>query len=1172
MSPAAGAGPGVTFTVTPVGAGTAHVVVTDNHGGSQTVTVSVALAPGPLMASPNNLLFTALGPTNAQPFTASEANYSGQISVAIDHPSVATVTPPSGSGPSANFTVTPLSAGTAQITVTDDHGGSTAVTVNVAPPGALTVTPGNLTFDSASAASQTFDASETSYNRSIFTSGCAAVATVSPGTGTGPDQTFSVTPKAAGSCTLTVFDDHGGSQTVAITVFGSLNVGPTTLNFNGTTNAKNITAQETAYSGQFTTSGCSGIVTITPSTGSGPSATLAVKPVSSGSCTITVSDDHGNSSPVGVTVSAGTLSANPNALTFTSASAAGQQFTAAETNFTGAFNVSGCSGIVNVAPNPGTGPSQIFTVSPAAKGSCTLTVSDGTNTATVDVTVFGAINLTPNTLSFSGTTSPQTLTAQEDFYAGAFTLTDPTCAGIVTVTGGGNGPTQHYTVTPLAAGSCSVRVQDDHGGFDTSTVTVSTGTIGVAPGSLTFNSASAASQNVTATENDYAGPFNVSGCSGVVNVAPNPGTGPSQLFTVSPVAPGSCTLTVSDDHSGSGVVSITVFGSLQLVPGSLTFGDVGAASAQHFAIDEANFTGTFSVDASACTGIASIDAGPFTGPSASVTVTPQNSGACSISVSDSHGGSAPESVTVGPFGAIVPSSASLTFSDIGSAANQSFTVSESGYSGAFTIDASACAGVATVSPASGTSSTSFVVTPVAASGPCNLHVSDDHGSTTANVSVTVGPFGSLAPSTASLQFNDVGPTITQTFTVSESGYTGSLTLNESACAGVASVNPTSGSTSTTFTVTSVGAGGPCSLSISDDHGSPNATVSVTVGPFGPVSPSPGSVSLTVAGANGSFTVSETGYAGTFTADASSCGSAASVSPASGTTFTVSPGTTAGNCAISVSDDHGQGAKVNVFVTSGAMTVDNASLQFGTPPAPTQTFTATSPSATLITITSAPDPLVATVSPASGAGPSVTFTVTPVGNGRTSLTVSDGLGGQAVVSIGVGMTPLAKTRHPLATRKPLPKQSGNPAPGPRAKLPPLINRPSRPIGQPPSPLGSPGQPGGGSRAAYGALATGALSVVFRNGSVPQSLAVFELNYAGTISVSSSDPNVVTVANPLLRGPNAWLILVPHHAGVAVIRLADDHGSVREISVLVQAAAIRPPGVRPVNPPGHPPTNP
>ncbi len=391
---------------------------------------------------------------------------------------------------------------------------------------------------------------------------------------------------------------------------------------------------------------------------------------------------------------------------------------------------------------------------------------------------------------------------------------------------------------------------------------------------------------------------------------------------------------MKDDVDGltSPFVSVTVgpFGAVAPTPASLTFDDVGAGSAKTFKVSESGYSGSFSVDATACSGVATV--GPASGDaSTTFTVTPVGAGGpCSISVTDDHTQNAVVSATVGPFGTIAPTPTSLAFSDVGSGANKTFTVSESGYGGSFTVDGSACAGIATVSPASGDSTTTFSVTPVAGGGPCNVSITDDHATPAATVAVTVGPFGAVTPAPTSLTFSDVGAGAAQTFSVSESGYTGNFSIDASACSGVATASPPSGPAGT-FTVTPVGGGGPCNITVSDDHGQ-NASVSITVGPFGSIVPSPTSFSFDVGGPSATFTVSETGYTGAFTVDGSTCASndVASVSPSSGTsatTFTVTPGSSPGNCNISISDDHGGTQPLLVSLAAGGMTVSQATLFF-----------------------------------------------------------------------------------------------------------------------------------------------------------------------------------------------------------------------------------------------------
>jgi putative Mn2+ efflux pump MntP len=70
-----------------------------------------------------------------------------------------------------------------------------------------------------------------------------------------------------------------------------------------------------------------------------------------------------------------------------------------------------------------------------------------------------------------------------------------------------------------------------------------------------------------------------------------------------------------------------------------------------------------------------------------------------------------------------------------------------------------------------------------------------------------------------MNLNTLGP-LTGTFTISENNYTGNFTLTlSSACTGLAGVAPTTGNSTTTFTVTATGTTvGTCGIRIADDVG------------------------------------------------------------------------------------------------------------------------------------------------------------------------------------------------------------------------------------------------------------------------------------------------------------------------------------------------------------------
>jgi hypothetical protein len=103
-------------------------------GSTGAIYVSPVTAFGNVVLSPTALNFLATGGAYAQTFSASETNYSGTLSqnntCNPNSGTIATVSPASGSAP-ATFTVTPQSAGTCMVTISDNNGQSTPLTVTV---------------------------------------------------------------------------------------------------------------------------------------------------------------------------------------------------------------------------------------------------------------------------------------------------------------------------------------------------------------------------------------------------------------------------------------------------------------------------------------------------------------------------------------------------------------------------------------------------------------------------------------------------------------------------------------------------------------------------------------------------------------------------------------------------------------------------------------------------------------------------------------------------------------------------------------------------------------------------------------------------------------------------------------------------------------------------------
>ncbi|PZR61026.1 MAG: hypothetical protein DLM53_10275, partial [Candidatus Eremiobacter antarcticus] len=88
--------------------------------------------------------------------------------------------------------------------------------------------------------------------------------------------------------------------------FGPLTLSTSALTFSATLTTQSFTASEANYAGALNqdsaTGDCAAIVAVTPPFVTGPAGDFAVTALASGSCTLHVSDDHGGSQPLAVTV------------------------------------------------------------------------------------------------------------------------------------------------------------------------------------------------------------------------------------------------------------------------------------------------------------------------------------------------------------------------------------------------------------------------------------------------------------------------------------------------------------------------------------------------------------------------------------------------------------------------------------------------------------------------------------------------------------------------------------------------------------------------------------------------------------------------------------------------------------------------------------------------------
>jgi type II secretory pathway pseudopilin PulG len=217
--------------------------------------------------------------------------------------------------------------------------------------------------------------------------------TVSPNTGITSNQ----------SCTFIVSDQLGQSVNVPVSLTYAaqpLVVNPTTMTFTSVSAAaQSFNVSETDYVDAFTISPGSTCLTsseasISAMSANGPSTSFKVTPVVSsggGTCTFTVSDNHGSSQQVSVTIY-GPLTVNPTSLLFTSPTAAAQNVAISELAYPGTFTIgsSTCGGYAALSGTSFNGPAASLTVTPTSVTplGCSFVVNDDhgdSKTVTVQV-------------------------------------------------------------------------------------------------------------------------------------------------------------------------------------------------------------------------------------------------------------------------------------------------------------------------------------------------------------------------------------------------------------------------------------------------------------------------------------------------------------------------------------------------------------------------------------------------------------------------------------------------------------------------------------------------------------------------------------------------------------------------------------------------------------------
>jgi VCBS repeat-containing protein len=1064
--------PDGSYTYTPDtnfnGADSFTVTVSDGNGGTALVTIPVTVTPvndAPVASSPP--LITAEDAPVVGQVTASDADGDTLGYAVTTAPTNGTVTVnPDGSytyTPNANFN----GADSFTVTVSDGNGGTALVMIPV------TVTPVNDAPVASSPPATT--AEDTPVGGQITATDVDGDAltyavTTAPANGSvtvNPDGSYTYTPNAnfngADSFTVTVSDGNGGTVLVTIPVT------VTPVNDVPVASAPPVsTPEDTPVSGQVTASDADGdpltyAVTTAPANGTvtlNPDGSYTYTPnadfTGNDSFTVTVSDGNGGTVLVTVPVSVGAVNDAPVA-------SAPPATTPEDTPVGGQISASDADGdpltyAVTTAPTHGSvtvNPDGSYTYTPDANfngaDSFTVTVSDG-NGGTVLVTV--PVTVTPvNDLPVAS--APPVSTLEDTPVSGQIAASDldGDMLGYAVTTAPTNGsvtvnPDGSYTYTPNAnfngADSFTVTVSDGNGGTAVVTIPVTVTTANDAP-------VASAPPATTPEDTPVSGQITASDPDGdplayAVTIAPTHGSvtvNPDGSYSYTPDAnftgADSFTVTVSDGNGGTVLVTIPVTVTpVNDAPTasalSITTGRDVPVSSQIVAADVDRDPLTYAVTTPPANGTIVIN------PDGSYTYTPgagfTGNDSFTVTVSDGNGGTAQVTIPVTVIAvndAPVATAPPVSTAEDVPVSGQIAASDPNGDPLTYAVTTPPANGVVTVNPDG-----SYTYTPNAdfnGSDSFIVTVSDGNGGTVqVAIPVTVNPANDApvasAPPVSTAEDTPVSGQIAASDLDGDAlGYT----VTTAPANGVVTINPDG---SYTYTPNANFTGGDSfTVTVSDGNGGTVlVSIPVTVIPVNdaPVAAAPPATTAEDTPVNGQIAASD--------ADGDPLAYAVSIAPTHGVvtinpdgsyTYTPDAGFNgADSFTVTVSDGNGGTVLVTIPVT---VTPVNDVPVASAPPATTAEDTPVNGQITASDADGDPLTYAVTTPPANGVvtvNPDGSYTYTPNANfngpDSFTVTVSDGNGGTALVTIPVTVTPVNDA--PVASAPPATTPEDTPVSG------------------------------------------------------------------------------------------------------------------------------------------------
>lgn len=548
---------GTDFTLTGMAAGTAQVTVTDSAGATQAIAVTVG---APVTVTP--LYTTAPGAITLAVNASDDFLVGGgkpAYKVSTDNAAVAKAAIVGG-----DLTVTGIAAGTAHVTVTDAAGDALtlSVTVGLGNVSLFTTAPGAINVGLGGSGAYTVGGGKPAYSVSTSDASVASVAL--------NGSTFVVTGASAGTAKITVGDAAGATVAIDVTVSAGTGQSLFTTAPGSVTVGVGATASFTAGGGKpaYTASTSNAAVATVTLSGSG----FVITGVGPGAAQITVGDANGSSVPIAVTVPSGTGQS-----LFTTAPGNVSVAVGASGNYTAgggspAYSVSTSNAAVATVTLSGTS----FVITGVSSGVAQVNVGDTTGNAVEILVTVGAGGGTPSLF----TTAPGAITLGAGVsgtyaVAGGRPGYSVSTSDSAVATASLSGTT--LTINGVSAGTAQIKVGDSGGDSVTINVTVGSGIPPSAPalyttaaGSVTIAFGSTANYMIGGGAGGYVASSSDTSVAAVSIVG--------ATLTVTPVSPGTATVTVFDAAASSVPINVTVTqtapSAITVLPGEVT-GNVG---------------------------------------------------------------------------------------------------------------------------------------------------------------------------------------------------------------------------------------------------------------------------------------------------------------------------------------------------------------------------------------------------------------------------------------------------------------------------------------------------------------------------------------------------------------------------------------------------------------------